>query len=75
MEQVSFKTNEQTLLLTLASKQEILTWLGELWKGWRSSGPWRLLVDLPVSGASLVLWGVVAKHSQSHSWSHQIICE
>lgn len=48
MEQVSFKTNEQTSLLTLTSKQEILTWLGELWKGWRSSGPWRLLVDLPL---------------------------
>lgn len=39
------KINEQTLLLTSSSKQEILTWTGE---GWGSSGPWRLLVGLPL---------------------------
>lgn len=40
VEQVSFKINEQTSLLASASKQEILTWTGELWEGWRSSGLW-----------------------------------
>lgn len=48
-------------------KEEVLTWIGKLWK--RFAGPWRLFANLPplwqpVSGASLVPWGMFAKCSQ-----------